>query len=95
MENKEGGIFINREEKCFIELLNFSIDSTFNFDISLIGEINWNNIYFNAREHNVLALVYYAIKKLGLCNKIDINLLSKWKQEVFNLSIREKFQKEI
>lgn len=73
--------------------MNFSIDPTFNFDISLIDEINWNNVYFNAREHSVLALVYYAIKKLGLCNKIDINLLSKWKQEVFNLSIREKFQK--
>lgn len=40
-----------------------------------------------------MALVYYAIKKLGLCNKVDIDLLSKWKKKVFNLSLREKFQK--
>lgn len=79
-------------ENYIIEFLNFAIEQEYKVDLSLVNKINWEDLYNEAKEHNILSLIYFAIKKLKLNDNIDKTLLNRWKEEVFFSALREKKQ---
>lgn len=77
------------KDKYIMEFINYAIDENYSFDYSIVRNINWEELFKQAREHNLISIIYYSISKLELKKNLTKELLNKWVKATFMYSIRE------
>ena len=74
---------MNKESKVLIDLINLAI---YNKTIEYNPEIDWYDMKELARQHNCMAIIFPAVKKLqSIYNCVPVELYEQWEEIVVEI----------
>lgn len=69
---------LSRSEKQFLDLVRLGTSDCTEIPESLSFDIDWNEVYSNAKNQTMVGVVFEAIKKIPQIKKPEIELFLKW-----------------